>query len=148
MSSDDNGSSVMGSVIDWSYTVQETSLSEVEISYIAPTYSPPRLSDDDCNSPQQTEEVHSICSAMEVNVDQQILTNVIPQNPPIIAQVQFSMLLKLLEWSARCVYSLKRKPVLVETVITINTHDFNLILGVLQKRYLQTSQLRCIRVSL
>ena len=32
MSSDDNGSSVMGSVIDQSYTVQETSMSEVEIS--------------------------------------------------------------------------------------------------------------------
>ena len=62
------------------------SMSEVEISFIAPTYSSLRLSDDDCNSPQQTEQVHSnpLCSAVEVSADQQMPTNSIPQNPIVL----------------------------------------------------------------
>ena len=70
---DDSESSVMGSPIDRSYTVQETSMSELEASFIPPPHSPIRLSDEDCTSPRQTEEVYP--TAAENSVDQQMVTN-------------------------------------------------------------------------
>jgi len=80
VSTDDNESSVVGSPIVKSYTIQETSMSEVEVSFIAPTYSPIRLSDDDCTSPQQTEEVHF---TVEISAEQQMATDSISQNFPV-----------------------------------------------------------------
>ena len=70
---DDSESSVMGSPIDRSYTVQETSMSELEASFIPPLHSPIRLSDEDCTSPRQTEEVYP--TAAENSVNQQMVTN-------------------------------------------------------------------------
>jgi len=46
---DNSDSSVAGPLNDLSYTVQETPISEMEASFVVPSYSPIRLSDDDCN---------------------------------------------------------------------------------------------------
>jgi len=72
-STDDNESTVVGSPVDRSYTIQDTSMSEVEVSFVNPSYSPIRLSDDDCASPQQAEEVNS--TSEEISADQQNATN-------------------------------------------------------------------------
>jgi len=71
---DNSDSSVAGSLNDQSYAAQETSMSEMEASFVVPSYSPIRLSDDDCNSPQQTAEGHSssCCAAVEIHDDEQI----------------------------------------------------------------------------
>ena len=85
VSTDDNESTIVGSPVDTSYTVQDTSVSEVEISFVNPTYSPIRFSDDDCACPQQTVEVNSTsCCAMEINADHQNATNLVSDVSKII----------------------------------------------------------------
>ena len=65
---DDNDSTIMGPPVDRSYSVQDTSVSEVEVSFVNPTYSPIRFSDDECASLQQSEEVNSTsCCAMKIS---------------------------------------------------------------------------------
>lgn len=81
--SNDNELSVVG---DRSYIVQDTSMSEMEVSLVIPMCSPIRYLDydDDCASPQQIEEVNSTsCSAVKANDDQHMATNSIPQSAPV-----------------------------------------------------------------
>ena len=51
-----------------SYVVPESSMSELEVSYIPPTYSPVHLSDGDCNSPPRIERVLT-SSLIEASAD-------------------------------------------------------------------------------
>jgi len=84
LSTYDGESTVMGSPVDRSYTVQDTYMSDMEVSFVTPSYSPIRFSDNDCASPQQTDEVNpTSCSAEEISANQHIATDSIPESIPV-----------------------------------------------------------------